>query len=114
MTWPGLEERKTSSGIRFASAGSALDFLPPISSPSASRLLGIGGATGGFGFTNIGGGILGRPPGGGGGGIPEDKKDTRLDELEGYISLTCQPSPPREVSTRGDSCHFRLGQHLLF
>lgn len=63
----------------------------------------MGGATGGFGFTNIGGGILGRPPGGGGGGIPEDKKDTRLDELEGYTSLSYQPSPPREVSTRGDS-----------
>ena len=63
-----------SSGIRFASAGSALDFLPPISSPSASRLLGIGGATGGLGFTNGGGGILGSPPGGGGGGTPRDKQ----------------------------------------
>ena len=73
MTGFGLDVRNTSSGIRFASAGSDLDFLPPISSASKSRLLGIGGATGGLGLTNGGGGIRGSPPGGGGGGTPRNK-----------------------------------------
>ena len=73
MTGFGLEERNSSSGIRFASAGSVLDFLPTASSTSASRLLDMGGATGGLGLTNGGGGIRGSPPGGGGGGIPRDR-----------------------------------------
>lgn len=73
MTGLGLDERKTSSGIRFASAGSDRDFFPIMSSMSASRLFGMGGATGGLGSTNGGGGIRGRLPGGGGGGIPRGK-----------------------------------------
>jgi len=74
VTGLGLDERNSSSGIRLASAGSVLDFLPTPSSPSASRLFDMGGATGGLGLTNGGGGIRGSPPGGGGGGIPRDRR----------------------------------------
>ena len=93
MTGFGLEEMNSSSGTRLASAGSVRDFFPPISSPSRSLLLGIGGATGGFGFTNGGGGIRGIPPGGGGGGIPRDKQVKNLGfsmlfVLQGRLSLT--------------------------
>jgi len=42
----------------------------------------MGGATGGFGFTNGGGGIRGSPPGGGGGGTPGDKQEK--NELKNY------------------------------
>ena len=90
VTGFGLDERNTSSGIRFASAGSVLDFLPPMSSPSVSRLFDMGGATGGLGLTNRGGGIRGSPPGGGGGGIPRDKHIKKVSSLHvAYLHVTC-------------------------